>query len=125
MAGAVNGRICRRQLGVALVLCAAAVPSWAIGPTSPFQPPRPAAARTSAGAAAAPAIEAGHLTGLRLGAAPQALIDGRWHRLGDIARGATLVAITRDGATLRYPDGRAERLGLWPARPIPVTASSP
>lgn len=99
---------------LALLPCLCA-PSLALGPAAPFTPPAEAGtpAASTAAISSAPAEITG-LAGVRLGTPPQALIDGRWHRPGDTVRGARLHAITRHGATLQHPDGRSERLLLWP-----------
>ncbi len=63
------------------------------------------------------------LMGLRQGPHSAALIDGAWVDLGQTARGARLVAITRQGAHLTHPDGRREFLALNPdAQWTPHTA---
>ena len=90
---------------------AAPMMARALGPSAPFTPPFAASAAATSQIAAAK-IESGGLTGLRLGASPQALIDGRWHAVGDIVRGARLSAVTRRGATLQHPGGRSEQLSL-------------
>lgn len=100
------------DLIASMLLLAGAASAHALGPAAPFAPPRAASvAHAEATAAAEPMAG---LTGVRLGAAPQALIDGHWHRSGATVRGAVLQTITRDGITLRHPDGRAERLWLLP-----------
>jgi hypothetical protein len=92
----------------------------ALGPSAPFTPPdasaiAAAAAREAPASPAAPpptAVPA--LAGVRLGRAPQALIDGRWVALGGRAGDSVLVAVGAHGATLRGADGRTETLPLHP-----------
>jgi hypothetical protein len=84
----------------------------ATGPRDPFTPPAGAAsAPAAADASAEPAISG--LTGVRLGSAPAALIDGSWIRPGQPVRGALLGAVRIDGAVLHHPDGRRERIALF------------
>lgn len=94
------------------------------GPSAPFSPlpPAQAPARALPGAASAalgPAEAASaadatrtRLTGLRTGTRPQALIDGQWLAVGDRQGLAVLQAVDAQGAWLRHPDGRLERLAL-------------
>jgi len=108
----------RRPAAAAALCTAALVPAHALGPQAPFTPPGAASAAAAASPTAAEP-EFGGLSGVRLGTPPQALIDGRWHRLGEPVRGARLGAVSRHGATLLHPDGRREHLWLLP------TASKP
>lgn len=104
-----------------LFVCTAALfagPAWPLGAAAPFQPPAavlPAAAlpADAAGSAAAAAAPPG-LTGIRLGAKPQALIDGRWLASGASVRGARLAVLDADTVQLRHGDGRIEKLSLTP-----------
>ena len=96
----------------------------ALGPNAPFTPP------TAGSAVAVSEITArkpqpGGLTGLRLGASPQALIDGRWHAIGDSIRGGRLSAVTRRGVTLQHADGRSEQLPLQHAPSVDTAAPTP
>lgn len=102
-----------------LLLCIALAPAHALGPSAPFTPPLAASAAAHAASAAAQPDLAG-LAGGRLGAAPQALIDGQWHCQGSVVRGARLTAVSRSGVTLQHADGRAERLPLLPTAPVPA-----
>lgn len=108
-------------------LCAGTAPAWAAGPATPFEPlrPTPAAAASAPSPAAAeqgdPANGSAQARGLdptglqgvhRAGASALALIDGRWLSVGSQVRGARLVRIQGQQATLRYPDGRVEVMTL-------------
>jgi hypothetical protein len=117
--------ICLRTWCAAAGLATAGSAS-ALGPAAPFTPPAPAAAAASAaGADAAAAVSTDAIAGLRLGPAPQALIDGQWLRLGDRVRGARLVAIDARGARIEYPDGRRQALPLSPAAQWTLPAPAP
>jgi hypothetical protein len=105
---------------VLAMLAAALLPQWsaAMGPSDPFTPPSRAVPATDASAMPeAAAAAANGLAGVRLGSAPAALIDGEWIVPGQTVRGARLAAIRIDGALLRHPDGRTERLALFPSPP--------
>jgi hypothetical protein len=114
-----------RRSCLAILMLTTAQAGWALGSGAPFAPPRSA----SAPEAAAPTDGAGvlsvnGLSGVRLGAAPMALIDGQWWVLGSAPRGARLQAVDSSGVTLRHPDGKLERLMLhgespWRAHPRP------
>jgi hypothetical protein len=99
-----------------LAAAALAVPAgaFALGAHDPFAPPR--AGVPAALVADPPAAAADGLAGLRAGCTPLALIDGAWHRVGAVVRGARLARIDRHGVLLAHPDGRLERLWLV-ARP--------
>ncbi|MBE7426540.1 MAG: hypothetical protein HS106_10915 [Ideonella sp.] len=115
MAGDLMARCVRslRRAAAATALSAGALlPAHALGPQAPFAPPAATSAAATSPIATEP--EPTGLTGVRLGTPPQALIDGRWHRLGEPVRGARLSAVNRRGATLRHPDGRRELLWLLP-----------
>jgi hypothetical protein len=112
-----------RRLGLPLLLSAAAAPACALGPSAPFTPPAAAASAPAIDSAqTAAAADASGLAGVRLGATPQALIDGHWHRAGDAVRGARLVAVTRHGVTLQHPDGRVDQLFLLQSAIAPARA---
>ena len=114
---------CRHAVTRLALVFAMAAPAVcaAMGSSAPFTPPRPAAAlATSAGAASAvddnaDAATAIGLSGVRVGPRAAALIDGQWVAVGDTARGARLLSVQADAATLRHADGRVERLLLNPA----------
>lgn len=108
----------QRHVAAAALCAAALVPAQALGPQAPFTPPGAASAAAAASPTAAEP-EFGGLSGVRLGTRPQALIDGRWLRLGEAVRGARLGTVTRHGATLLHPDGRREHLWLLPTAPKP------
>jgi hypothetical protein len=95
----------------------------ALGPAAPFTPPGAASAVAAEQIAPLAPATTG-LGGVRLGAPPQALIDGQWHRGGTAVRGAVLHTITRHGVTLRHPDGRTEHLWLLP-RPTTSEQAKP
>jgi hypothetical protein len=94
----------------------------ATGPRDPFTPPAASAASAPAATDAAPEAIVSGLTGVRLGSAPAALIDGTWVRPGQPVRGALLGAVRIDGAVLRHPDGRSEHLALFPT---PASTGTP
>jgi hypothetical protein len=105
-----------------LLLLWSALGALALGSAAPFLPPARAAAADAASEAAMPA-EAGSsapaeappgLLGIRSGPRSAALIDGAWVDVGQQARGARLVSVTREGAHLTHPDGRREFLPLNP-----------
>ena len=105
--------------GLAL-LSAMAAPAVcaAMGSAAPFTPPRAAAASASAVNAVDDGVDvasANGLSGVRVGPRAAALIDGQWVAVGDTARGARLLSVQADAATLRHADGRVERLLLSPA----------
>lgn len=108
--------------GLAL-LSAMAAPAVcaAMGSAAPFTPPRAAAASASAAGAFntaddnVDAVLTNGLSGVRVGPRAAALIDGQWVAVGDTARGARLLSVQADAATLRHADGRVERLLLNPA----------
>ena len=54
------------------------------------------------------------LAGVKLGAQPQALIDGQWWAQGALVRGARLVGVSASAVQLRHPDGKVEKLVLAP-----------
>ncbi len=99
-------------------LLLATLPLWAaaMGPNAPFTAPAP---RSSTSAAERDAPAPG-LRGVRLGKNPAALIDGNWVTPGQAVRGAWLASVRIDGALLRHPGGRTERLALFP-----TTAADP
>lgn len=102
------------------VIALALLPHWAaaMGPDAPFAPPA-----SRAGASGAAIVEpASGLRGVRLGSAPAALIDGSWIVPGQPVRGARLAGVRIDAALLRHPNGRTERLALFP--PPATTHSS-
>ena len=112
--------------GLALVFAvvfAVTVPSIgsAMGSSAPFTPPRAAAAYSDPARAVnsvdenADAVVANGLSGVRVGPRAAALIDGQWVAVGGTARGARLLSVQSDAATLRHADGRVERLLLNPA----------
>ena len=112
-----------RRLGLALLLGSALAPACALGPTAPFMPPDAAASAPAAEAVSAlPATDVMGLAGVRLGTTPQALIDGRWHRIGDAVRGTRLMSVTRKGVALQHPDGRVDQLFLLPSATAPERA---
>ena len=114
---------CRHAVTRLALVFAMAAPAVcaAMGSSAPFTPPRPAAASTSLANAAsavddnADAATAIGLSGVRVGPRAAALIDGQWVAVGDTARGARLLSVQADAATLRHADGRVERLLLNPA----------
>lgn len=107
-------------LALAFAMAAPAVCA-AMGSAAPFTPPRAAAASASAASAvnaaddSVDAVLANGLSGVRVGPRAAALIDGQWVAVGDTARGARLLSVQADAATLRHADGRVERLLLNPA----------
>ena len=120
-------RVLARAFALVLALVfAVAVPSIgsAMGSSAPFTPPRAAAASPDPASAVnavdenADAISANGLSGVRVGPRAAALIDGQWVAVGDTARGARLLSVQADAATLRHADGRVERLLLNPAAPL-------
>lgn len=86
-----------------------AAPAAAMGPDDPFTPPGRVRLQANGPALRLPAA----LTGVRLGRAPAALIDGEWVAPGAPVRGALLLRVQRTGAELRHADGRIERLALF------------
>lgn len=86
-----------------------AAPAAAMGPDDPFTPPGRVRLQAQGPALRSPAA----LTGVRLGPAPAALIDGEWVAPGTPVRGALLLRVQRTGADLRHADGRIERLALF------------
>lgn len=102
-------------------LWASASTVWAAGAAAPFKAPA-SLSQASTAAIVAPAEPAASeiddpskgLLGLRRSARSSALIDGQWVNVGETARGARLVAITRQGVHLSHPDGRREFLALNP-----------
>lgn len=132
MVGAVNITLRRGLQRAALgrpllcVLFAWPLLAWPLGAAAPFTPPRPAAApsdtaadgaaapdRTASGAGAS-VLPATGLAGIKLGAQPQALIDGQWWAQGALVRGARLVGVSASAVQLRHPDGKVEQLVLTP-----------
>ena len=130
----------------ALRLCALASllgQPWAalaVGSQAPFTPPKltvatgePSAAPTSPAGVSSepPGVSSGvgsgaGLSGLRRGQPSQALIDGKWHRIGDAVGEARLLAIDNHRVTLAHADGRRQFLSLSPdARLTPVAAPTP
>jgi pyruvate/2-oxoglutarate dehydrogenase complex dihydrolipoamide acyltransferase (E2) component len=143
---------------VLLTLLALAAPAWAMGPAAPFTPPRaavaapahaptpapapapaPALALAAPAAPAAPAVAAlddNTLQGVRTGAQPMALIEGRWWALGSGPGGRRITAIDSRGIwiTLGTPPEhnkapqRQQRLQLLPhtamTHPPVLTASA-
>lgn len=90
--------------------------AFAVGPQAPFTPPHAALNHAAAPASAASDAHATlpqGLLGLRLGPTPAALIDGLWIQIGQLARGARLVAVQPGQARLRHADGRVEALHLF------------
>jgi hypothetical protein len=123
MAHAVILRRTRLAHGLMLMAALAPWPARAIGPAHPFA--APSLARAGSGHDDdTPAPRASRLGGLRLGAAPAALIDGQWVALGArSSSGARLQEIQPPYAVLRHPDGRSERLVLdsrQPGTPTPA-----
>lgn len=99
----------------ALCLAWQAGPAWALGAAAPFSPPAPVAAgAASAVPGGAAATAPSGLNGIRLGAQPQALIDGQWLATGALTHGARVATIGADAVQLRHPDGRLQRLPLIP-----------
>lgn len=98
----------------------------ALGPKDPFTPPGRVsdAARSGELAAVAATPLVVGLAGLRLGHTPAALIDGEWISVGAGVRGARLHSVSMRGATLRHPDGRMERLALYPESSQPAAAAA-
>lgn len=86
-----------------------AAPAAAMGPDDPFTPPGRMRLEVMGPALRLPAA----LTGVRLGRAPAALIDGAWVAPGSPVRGALLLRVQRTGADLRHANGRIERLALF------------
>ncbi len=96
--------------------------AWALDPTQPPAALR-AVAPVAASASAAP-TDRPRLQGLRLGADPSALINGRVLRPGQRWQGHTLLRIEVDSAVLRDPEGRSLRLHLLtPPSPAMLPAS--
>jgi len=125
MAGAVNERAPRAPGPTSAAAWALLLwPAWAaaLGPAQPFQPPSPAQ-----GHAAEAQPQTAGLTGVRLGTAPAALIDGTWVALGASARGARVAEVHPRHVLLRYPDRRAVRLAMAEdrARPPADTEAEP
>lgn len=132
MVGAVNITLRRGLQRAALwrpllgVLCAWPLLAWPLGAAAPFTPPRPTAApndtaaysaaapERTASSAGAPVLLATGLAGIKLGAPPQALIDGQWWAQGALVRGARLVDVSASAVQLRHPDGKLEQLVLTP-----------
>jgi hypothetical protein len=81
----------------------------AMGPDDPFTPPGRVRLQANGAALRLPTA----LTGVRLGPAPAALIDGEWVAQGAPVRGARLLRVQRKGAELRHADGRIEWLALF------------
>jgi len=115
------------------LLCALCVmgfwlqPAWSVGAAAPFMPPARVSAIANANADASAADPAASspgssnlaqpvagLAGIKLGAQPQALIDGQWFARGASVRGARLVMVSAGAVQRRHPDGRIERLLLTP-----------
>ncbi len=90
----------------------------AMGPGDPFTPPGRVRLQAQGPALRLPAA----LTGVRLGRAPAALIDGEWVPLGASVRGAQLQRVQRAGAELRHADGRVEWLALFSLHNPPPAA---
>lgn len=110
-------------LGAAICALLLASTALAVGPDAPFTPPptlgpqahaapSAVAADSAASAADADTPPAG-LVGLRLGAAPSALIDGQWVRVGQETRGARLVEVRPNAVRLRHANGQIETLALF------------
>lgn len=101
-------------------LCCQALPASALGAAAPFVPPGATASAAadgqvlSATGGASAAAGGMQLSGIRLGAQPQALLDGQWLAPGAMVRGARLVKVGADAVHLRTPDGRMQRLALTP-----------
>ena len=111
---------CRHAASRVALLFAMTAPAVcaALGSSAPFTPPRAAAASASAVNAVDDGVDvasANGLSGVRVGPRAAALIDGQWVAVGDTARGARLLSVQADAATLRHADGRVERLLLNPA----------
>jgi hypothetical protein len=103
----------RRTLRAGALCCLVLGASQGTHAMDPTQPPAAARVATSAPnatPAAAPAQP--RLQGLRLGAAPSALISGQVLRPGQRWQGYTLLRIEVDSAVLRDPEGRHMRLNL-------------
>ena len=98
----------RAVMGLAACTLLAA-PAAAMGPDDPFTPPGRVRLEAQGPALRLPAA----LTGVRLGRAPAALIDGEWVAPGARVRGAQLLRVQRTGAALRHTDGRIEWLALF------------
>lgn len=112
------------QWGAIAALTAAGLgsPAWGLDPTQP--PPAWRAATPAASAASAAPLVRPRLQGVRLGAEPSALINGRVLRPGQTWQGHTLLRIEVDGAVLRDPEGRSLRLHLLtPPSPAMLPAS--
>lgn len=102
--------------------------AWALGPGAPFVPPVAASSDAAGGPSATQPPGGGlaeGLGGVRLGRHAGALIDGVWVRVGEQARGATLVAVRRTSVSLRHPDGRLESMDLFPPQGGPMGAATP
>ena len=106
------------SLATGTVLAAVPAATLALGPQAPFTPaPERGSAAAAAPAATTPgaALPATGLSGVRLGSAPMALIDGHWWPPGSSPRAdLTLVAIRETGVGLRHRDARLEWWALHP-----------
>jgi hypothetical protein len=123
MARVLTPSMLRAALAAAALLHATA---HAVGPKDPFTPPgrAPVVVPDVRGSATSTAGHSG-LTGLRFGRKPQALIDGEWVALGQTVRGARLARLRPQHALLVHPDGREERLSMFPAdTPASAAASA-
>ncbi len=134
---------CRRVLIAALrallpILPLLPLSASAVGPAAPFAPPRavpvavvaPVALAGTAvdadGLPIAPAVvELPTLAGIRRGQSPQALLDGRWYRVGDRLGEAQVLVIEATRVTLLVRPGRQEVLSLLPTPAATTSLPTP
>ena len=102
-----------RRLAGSLLLAVCGAAS-AMGPAAPFAAPMARKASTVGATSDTAPIQ---LTGVRLGAAPSALIDGRWLPQGAEVRGLRIERVSPSAVSLRHADGRLEALLLFPPQP--------
>lgn len=124
------GRSCHHAAAGFALAVSMAVPSVcsAMGSGAPFTPPRAAATSASASSSgddSVNAVVASGLSGVRTGHRAAALIDGQWLAVGDTVRGARVLSVQADAATLRHADGRIERLLLNPAALLSAETRQP